>query len=49
MLARTVRKKSGNCFNWNTFFYSYDIELAYAKSLRKNSEAFQKLAGRAKG
>ncbi|CAF0998642.1 unnamed protein product [Rotaria sordida] len=27
----------------------YDIEIAYAKGLRKNSETFQKLAGRAKG
>lgn len=28
---------------------SYDLEVAYAKGLRKNSEAFQKLAGRSKG
>ncbi|CAF1090374.1 unnamed protein product [Adineta steineri] len=27
----------------------YDVEIAYAKGLRKNSEAFQKLAGRSKG
>lgn len=27
----------------------YDLEMAYAKGLRKNSETLQKLAGRAKG
>jgi len=30
-------------------FFRYDVEIAYAKGLRKSSETFQKLAGRAKG
>jgi hypothetical protein len=31
------------------FFFRNDAEIAYAKALRKNSDALQKLAGRAKG
>jgi hypothetical protein len=48
MLARTVRIFS-LIFQSIFVLFSYDVEIAYAKGLRKSSETFQKIAGRAKG
>jgi hypothetical protein len=51
MLARTVQEKLHHSFTLliDIFYFSYDVEIAYAKGLRKSSETFQKIAGRAKG
>ena len=47
MLARTV---STSISSIDYFFsFSYDLEIAYAKGLKKSSDTFQKIAGRAKG
>jgi hypothetical protein len=51
MFTRTVKKNLYLISIDFFFFVSFriDAEIAYGKSLRKNSDAYQKLAGRAKG
>ncbi len=49
--GKKEKKKNLYLISIDFFFVSFriDAEIAYGKSLRKNSDAYQKLASRAKG
>ncbi len=50
--GRKEKKKNLYLISIDFFFFvsfRIDAEIAYGKSLRKNSDAYQKLASRAKG